>query len=559
MGSLFDTRRYLTNFDSIRAGNALTDVLVIGSGVGGARAALEAARFGNVVLVTKGSFTHSATHWAQGGIAAAISPEDSPQRHYDDTVRVGCGLCTPEAVRWLVEEGPQRIEELISWGFAVDRQGAGLALGREGGHSLNRVVHARGDQTGGELAETMERRVRATANIRVFEHCFVIDLMTLEGACVGAVSFHPRHGHQLIWAKQTIVASGGCGQLWRETTNPPVLTGDGLAAAFRAGAALRDLEMMQFHPTTLYVAGAGRALISEAVRGDGAYLLDKSGHRFMAEFHADGELAPRDVVSRAIHSHLLQTRANCVYLDVRHMRGFAERFPNIAQLCRDFQIDVTRDLIPVRPSAHYMVGGIEAGLDGRTNINGLWVCGEAASNGVHGANRMASNSLLEGLVFGKIAGEQAGQRAAGTANSTHVPRVVSQTPQSPRTVLDLPDIRNSLRSVMWRNVGIVRSGDRLSETADILEFWGHYTLDKTFDDVEGWELQNLLTVARLVTHSAQERTESLGVHFRGDAPAAASCAGAAEGRRAARLETRPSHIRVVRGGNGTTHTRVPVT
>jgi len=517
MTSLFDMRRYLSDFDSARTGNILTDVLVIGSGVGGARAAIEAARHGLVTLLTKGEFTQSATNVAQGGIAVALAPDDSPRAHIEDTLRVGCGLNDPEAVTLLAEEGPRRLAEVVQWGFSADQDHGAIALTREGGHSVRRVVHAHGDQTGRELARTLRARVEAAEHIRVFENCFVIDLLTCDGTCAGVITFHEKYGHQIIWAKQTILATGGCGRLWRETTNPACATGDGPAAAFRAGAVLRDMELMQFHPTTLYVAGAGRALISEAVRGEGGYLVDKRGGRFMAEFHPDGELAPRDVVSRAIHTHLTDTRANCVYLDVRHIRGFAERFPNITRLCADFQIDVARELIPVRPSAHYMVGGVEVELNGSTCVEGLLCCGEAASTGVHGANRMASNSLLEGLVFGTLAGETAGSRAAGVANSTIIRRVSNQTPRSSRTALDLPDIRNSLRSVMWRNAGIVRLGERLAETREILEFWGHYTLDKSFDDVAGWEVQNILTVARLVAMCALERSESIGVHYREDA------------------------------------------
>lgn len=518
MASLVDTRRYLTDFDSVRIGHVLTDVLVIGSGVAGARAAIEAARHGSVTLVTKGAFEDSCTNFAQGGIAVALGDDDSPTRHAEDTLRVGCGLCDEQAVNLLVREAPERIEELITWGIQLDRVDGAVSLGREGGHTVNRVVHAHGDQTGRELARTLRQHVSEIPNLRLFDHCFVVDFLTVDDRCVGVAAFHVQYGHQLIWARQTVLASGGCGQIWRETTNPPVATGDGLAAAFRAGARLRDMELMQFHPTTLYVAGAGRALISEAVRGEGAYLVDRAGCRFMADYHPDGELAPRDVVSRAIQHHLAETRSNCAYLDVRHLRGFQARFPRIARLCADFEIDVSRDLIPVRPSAHYMIGGVEVQLDGSSSIDGLLCCGEAASTGVHGANRLASNSLLEGLVFGKAAGKTAGRRAAEDGrNAVPLKRLVSENPRSSRTALDLPDIRNSLRSVIWRNAGIVRSGERLRETCDILDFWAHYTLDKTLNDVAGWETQNELTVARLVAMSALERTESLGVHWRDDA------------------------------------------
>lgn len=541
MASLFDTRRYLTDFDSGRTGHVLTDTLVIGSGVAGSRAAIEAAEYGLVALLTKSRFSESCTNYAQGGIAVAIGPNDSPEKHYEDTMRVGCGLCHPEAVDRLVREAPDRIRELIDWGAEFDHDGDELALAREGGHSECRIIHAHGDQTGRELAATLERRVRLTRNLRVFEHCYLIDLITADGRCVGAVAFHERHGHQLIWARQTILASGGCGRIWRETTNPPVATGDGVAAAYRAGATLCDMEMMQFHPTTLYVAGAGRALISEAVRGEGGRLVDRAGNRFMSGYHPDGELAPRDVVSHAIHQHLAETRSNCVFLDVRHIRGFAKRFPHVARLCSDFEIDVTSELIPVRPSAHYMIGGVDVGLDTSTSVDGLLCCGEAACSGIHGANRIASNSLLEGLVFGRVAGETAGKRVRDEGKTVPVHDVTSAHPESSRTALDLPDIRNSLRSLMWRNAGIERNEARLRETCDILDFWAHYTLDKTLDNTDGWETQNELTIARLVAASALERRESIGVHRRSDDDQATSHP--------------PYHVTITRSDTGTTPKR----
>ncbi len=516
MASLFDQRRYLSDFDSSRMGHIVTDVLVIGSGVAGARASIAAAEHGSVVLLTKAGFTESNTNYAQGGIAVAVAPADSTQAHFDDTMRVGAGLNRADAVRRLVEEGPGRLEELIGWGLRLDRAGDALALGREGGHGINRIVHAYGDRTGRELVRTLHERVGQCERVRLFEHCFLLDLLVFDGVCAGAVTFHEKYGHQLIWAKQTILATGGCGRIWRETTNPPVATGDGMAAAFRGGARLCDMEMVQFHPTTLYVAGAGRALISEAVRGEGAYLVDQDGDRFMEEYHPDMELAPRDVVSRAIHSHLQKTHTNCAFLDVRHLKGFAERFPGVDQLCKQFDIDPMRDRIPVRPSAHYMIGGVDVDLEGRTTLEGLWSCGEAACSGVHGANRIASNSLLEGLVFGAIAGESAGRRAADMGDGAPVHRVENANPVSSRTELDLSDIHNSLRSVMWRNAGVVRTESRLAETCDILEFWGHYVMDKRFNDVTGWQVQNQLTVARLVAMSALARMESVGVHFRDD-------------------------------------------
>jgi len=519
MATTPDNRRYITNFGSLQAGHVLTDILVIGSGVAGSSAAIEATKYGRVTLMTKGAFRDSATATAQGGIAVASAPGDSPKLHYDDTMRVGGGLNEAAAVDLLVSQGPARIEALLSWGWQADHDNGTLARGREAGHGLNRILHAAGDQTGRVLAETLYEKVHTHTAIRIFEHCFLIDLITLDGKCLGAVTFHPKYGHQLIWAKQTILASGGCGQIWRETTNPPCATGDGVAVACRAGAVLRDMEMVQFHPTTLYIAGAGRALISEAVRGEGAYLVDAAGQRFMADVHPDGELAPRDIVSRAIHDHLTKTRMTCAYLDVRHIRHFGQRFPHISELCHNFQIDPSHDLIPVRPSAHYMIGGVAVDLLGASSLDGLLCCGEVASTGVHGANRLASNSLLEGLVFGTICGETAGNRAKKSSRPARIIDMIEETPRSPRTELDLPDIDNSLRSVMWRNVGILRSKDRLKETKDILGFWAHYVLDKTLNSPAGWQTQNKLTVATMVTESALDRDESRGVHFRSDAPA----------------------------------------
>ena len=519
MSRLYDRRRYLTNFDSRRVPHLFTDVLVIGSGVAGLRAGIGTAVAASTLLVTKGKLLDSNTAAAQGGIAVVTDPSDSLEAHIADTLTVACGLGDRRAIERVVREGPERVGELITWGARFDRSGSRLALGREGGHSAARIVHAQGDATGREVARTLAQVAQGTEGLRIFEDCFVIDLLTVENRCVGAVTWHRKYGHQMFWARQTILATGGCGQIYRESTNPEIATGDGHAMAWRAGAVLRDMEMVQFHPTTLYIAGASRALISEAVRGEGAYLVNRKGERFMQNYHADAELAPRDVVSRAILNEMVRTGATCMYLDVRHIgaKRFAERFPWISQLCRQFDIDVNRDLIPIRPAAHYMIGGVAVDEHARTTIPGLLACGEAASTGVHGANRLASNSLLEGLVFGAEAARQAladlnSDRASYPAALRH------QIAESLRTELDIADVRNSLRSVMWRNVGIERHGDRLAETLEIIEFWGHYVMDKVFDGRLEWETQNMLTVARLIAAAAARRTESRGVHFRTDYP-----------------------------------------
>ena len=520
MTGLYETRRYLTSFQPQRVPHIFTDVLIIGGGVAGLRAALAASQFGQVLLITKADLPESATAYAQGGVAAVLDASDSIDAHIADTVRVGCGLCDLPAVEKVVREGPARVRELLDWGAQFDREDGRLVFTREGGHSARRIVHADGDATGKEVARTLIQTVGEDPNIRVFEHCFAIDLVGPPGECNGVISYHPKYGHQLIWARQTILASGGAGRLYRETTNPDVATGDGLAMAYRAGAALRDMEMMQFHPTTLYVAGATRVLISEAVRGEGAYLVDRNGDRFMPDYHCDAELAPRDVVSRAILTHMAKTAATHVYLDIRQIGAetFAKRFPNITALCAEFDINVSTDGIPVRPSAHYMIGGVAVDLDGRTTVANLLACGEIACTGLHGANRLASNSLLEGLVFGEVTGRLAGEALAGVNSTLKPDDIRSEIPPSSRTMLDLSDVRNSLRSVMWRNVGITRSGDRLNETIEIVEFWGRYVLDKVFDESVGWELQNMLTVGHLMAVAAGARLESRGVHYREDVP-----------------------------------------
>ncbi len=515
-------RRYLTDFDTARAGHIITDVLVVGAGVAGLTAARHAARHGDVIILAKGDATGSNTHWAQGGVAAVMSPIDSIEQHVADTLRVGAGLNRRAAVDLTCQEGPARIRELLAGGLDFDRENGDLAFGLEGGHRGNRVLHAGGDATGKAMSEHLTAAVRASEHIRLFTQCFLIDFLTVDGACVGAVTYHPKYGHQLIWAAQTILASGGFGQLYRETSNPPGITGDGVAAAFRAGALIADMEMIQFHPTTLYIAGSTRALVSEAVRGEGAHLVDRNGRRFMTEYHPDGELAPRDVVSRAIVDQLRKSHATSVYLDVRHLgaEAFAGRFPTVTARCAEFGIDVRKDLIPVRPAAHFSIGGVVADLAAQTTVPGLLCCGEASCTGLHGANRLASNSLLEGLVFGRIAGERAGETAARTgARPAHRMRQVNVP--SPKTRLDLADVRQSLRSLMWRNAGIVRNGDRLAETVEIIDFWSKFTLDKTFDEPAGWEVQNLLMLGRLLAASALARNESRGVHFREDVPEAA--------------------------------------
>jgi L-aspartate oxidase len=518
MNPVFDERRYLIPFRAALLPHIFTDVLVIGTGVAGLRAAMAASQHGDVIVASKGGLKQSNTYWAQGGIAAVTAAEDSVEAHVSDTLAAGAGLCDEPVVRKVVQMAPRAMEELREWGMRFDLADGGgrPALGREGGHSFARILHSDGDATGRELAVTLDRAVRGRENIRIFGDCFVLDLVTLEGGqprCVGAITHHPKYGLQVIWAKATILACGGAGQVYRESTNPPIATGDGLALAYRAGARLADMAFMQFHPTTLYVAGAARSLITEAVRGEGAHLIDHNGHRFMPEYHEQAELAPRDILAQ-----MAKTNFTHVYLDCRHIGSerFARRFPGILKLLHDFQIDPATTPIPIHPSAHYMVGGVVADEGARTNVTGLYACGEAACTGLHGANRLASNSLLEGLVFGRIAGETCREMLDGGPPGPV--KIISDIPLSDRSELDLADVRSSLRSVMWRHVGIERDGRRLDEVQEMFDFWARYTLDKIFDDRTGWEVQNLLLVGAMMTRAARWRCESRGTHYRLDCP-----------------------------------------
>jgi L-aspartate oxidase len=527
-------RRYLIPFNAARLPQRFTDVLVIGGGVAGLRAAIAAADAGaEVLLLTKDTVAESNTWYAQGGIAAVLQPLDSYESHIHDTEVGGAGLCDEKAVRIVIEEGPKRVLELLEWGANFDKRPGNahdLAFTLEGGHSFARIIHAYGDATGKELAQTLIRTVRSRENIRVSESSFAIDLITdHEGAaarCIGAIALIDSQV-QIIWAKRTILASGGAGQLYRESTNPRIATADGHAMAYRAGAVVQDMEMVQFHPTTLYVAGASRALITEAVRGEGAYLVDRNGYRFMGDYHPSKELAPRDVVSRAIVEQIRKTHYTHVYLDARHLPAaeFLERFPQLAKLLEQFEIDPAKDLIPIHPAAHYMIGGVDADDHGRSSLPGLYAVGEAGCSGLHGANRLGSNSLLEGLAFGARAGADAAKGAK--ENNIKFPlRLDHKIPPSTKTELDITDVKSSLRSVMWRNVGIERDGPRLEETREIIAFWARYVMDKVFNHndlgpdaaVAGWEVQNMLTVGALIANAAMSRTESRGCHYRLDYP-----------------------------------------
>jgi L-aspartate oxidase len=473
-----------------------------------------------VLVVTKDRLAESNSAYAQGGIAGVLAPEDTFANHIEDTLTAGAGLCDPAVVELVVREAPEAIHDLVAWGTQFDLDGGHLALTREGGHSHARIVHALGDATGHEVMRAVIARARQAPHLTLWDDTVTIDLLTHDGQCVGAILDRPGVGRLLVWAKQVVLAAGGAGMVYRETTNPPVATGDGMAAAWRAGAEVRDMEFMQFHPTVLYVAGSARFLITEAVRGEGAYLRDKDGHRFMPDLDPRAERATRDVVAQAIFATMERTQHPNVYLDLSHLDPdhVRTRFPGIARVCASFGLDVTRDRIPVRPGAHYMVGGVTVDEHGRTTLPGLWAAGEVTSSGLHGANRLASNSLLEGLVYGEACGRGAAAAAAQTPDTFTAPPLAFAPGPEPGGLLDVTDITNSLRSLMVRKMGIVRDRPRLLEAQADVEFWCRYVLSRTFDGRAGWELQNLLTVARLMIGSALAREESRGTHYRRDFP-----------------------------------------
>lgn len=524
-------RRYLTPFRAARIAHRFTDVVVLGSGVAGLSAALETAQDegAEVLLVTKDTLEDGATRWAQGGVAAVLEPEqtgDSIESHIQDTLTTGEGLCDPLAVETVLREGVSRIRQLVSLGATFDRSADGkLHFTLEGGHSHPRILH-RGDTTGQEIQRTLLAAAVARPNITPLPHTFVVDLLTDDGRAVGALLSNDSGELQAVWAKAVVIATGGCGRIYRETTNPKVSTGDGVAMAFRAGARLQDLEFVQFHPTTLYLAGADRHLITEAVRGEGGVLRDSSGAAFMSRFHPLADLAPRDTVSRAIATVMKERRENRVFLDLSAIAPdrIRARFPRILELMKGFGIDILKEPIPVRPSAHYAIGGIWTDLDGRTSIDGLLAAGEVSCTGLHGANRLASNSLLEGLVLGRRAGRVAlglaRQRALPSIHSVeeaHDWAIIDPKPAPPG--LDLPDLVTSLRSLIWLKVGLERSKAPLEEALAQIQSWVPYVLGSDFHDPASWTAQNMLTTACLITLFALRREESRGVHFRSEFPA----------------------------------------
>lgn len=491
------------------------DFLVIGAGIAGLRAAIELAQAGRVRVLAKRQVTESNTQYAQGGIAAALSDEDEIGLHLQDTLSAGDGLVDPEAARVLVEEGPERIDELIRWGTEFDREGTKLVFAREGAHSRNRVLHAHGDSTGREIQRALYAKAKTLKNISVEEFEFSIDLLTDGNRVCGVTLLNESGAKEEVRVSAVCLATGGLGQLYRDTTNPRVATGDGVAMAFRAGAEIADMEFIQFHPTALFLENAPRFLLTEALRGEGAYLRNDQLHRFMAKYHDLAELAPRDVVARAIVHELevSQAKQPTVYLDLTHLdpETIRKRFPRVHATCLLYNIDITTELIPIRPAAHYAMGGVRTGLDGRSTLLGLYAAGEVASTGVHGANRLASNSLLEGLVFGARAGHAAcGDLRPNATGSTSAKLAISSISETHA------DAIRAVQETMTRHVGIVRDAgglrtalQRLAEIGSTIQHPNTST---------GYEARNLQQVGALVTRSALAREESRGGHYRSDFP-----------------------------------------
>ncbi|MCE5194809.1 MAG: L-aspartate oxidase [Nitrospiraceae bacterium] len=494
----------------------IVDHLIIGSGVAGLRAAIELASYGNVLIVTKDMPTESSTEYAQGGIAVALSDEDEVGIHFEDTLKAGDGLCNEDAVKILVEEGPERINELISWGVEFDKAGTKLDFTMEAAHSRRRVLHSHGDSTGKELERVLLNKVRSFPSVKKYPFSFTVDLIALNGECFGAYVLKDRKMVAII-AKSTILCTGGAGQIYLRTTNPLVATGDGMAIAYRAGAVLEDIEFVQFHPTSLYSPYAPSFLLTESIRGEGGILRNINKELFMKNYHPDAELAPRDIVSRAIVSEMVKTKSSNVFLDMTHLeKDFVKnRFPKVYSTCIQYNLDITQELIPVSPAAHYIMGGIKTDLNGMTNMHRLYAAGEVACTGVHGANRLASNSLLEGLVYGARAGKSA---CASSDISEKLDAVKEQTAKYAMAYHTIPghdEIRITLRKYMWEKVGIIRCKKSLDEAKKKLSEW-RFILDKTFYTRRELELKNMLTSALLITEASLLRNGSVGAHYRSD-------------------------------------------
>lgn len=490
------------------------DYVIVGAGIAGLRAAIGLSDAGKVLVITKEQLGESNTSYAQGGIAVAMGGEDDVSLHLEDTVNAGDGLVNHEAARVLVEEGPLRVDELLQWGTGFDRHNGQLMLTREGAHSRNRILHANGDATGAEIGRSLLAHARALRNIALLEWTMSVDLLVDGGEVIGLTVLDEEGRLHVIHARAVLLASGGAGQVYSDTTNPSVATGDGIAMAYRAGADISDMEFYQFHPTALSLPGVPRFLLSEALRGEGAYLRNSRGDRFMERYHSLEELASRDVVARAITREGIGEGGTerPVYLDMRHVRSvnLRERFPGISTFLAQHQLDLSQDFIPVRPAAHYLMGGAETDVNGRTSLRRLYAAGEAACTGVHGANRLASNSLLEGLVFGARA-------AAAMREESDLEAPLSAFDEPSPLRLNPPEsLLQQLQQVMWQKAGLLRDASGLREAQSALkQICIQLPAGASRPSLE---LRNLHTIADLIVSSSLAREESRGAHYRNDYP-----------------------------------------
>lgn len=513
-------RNYLVNFDTRQLSQEEWEYVIIGSGIAGLYSAYIASRCGGkAVVLTKHTVLDSNTDKAQGGIAAALDAADSPELHLKDTLVAGAGLCDYEAVNILANEGPKRIAELINLGACFDRDNGKLLLGKEGAHSRSRIVHAAGDATGAEIQRVLTKQALENPSIDVRESHFIVDLLVRENICYGVLAYDSQTKQlKVFWSKAVILASGGVGQLYIHNTNPEVATADGIAIAYRAGVEVMDMEFIQFHPTALNLPEAPNFLISEAARGEGACLLNRHGDRFMARYHPMAELAPRDIVVRAILQEMKETESSEVYLDLSILGAekIVRRFPNITSTCSSYGLDVIKDPIPVAPAAHYMMGGVKTNLYGETSIIGLYACGEVACQGVHGANRLASNSLLDGVVFGQRIIER---KLSISDSYKYIPLAQSffYNDVTVSQKSDYVQLRHNIQSVMEMFVGPIRTGAGLLKAIEFFEEMEDLGKNPSvkWDEME---VCNMLLVAKLITEAALMRTESRGGHFRQDFP-----------------------------------------
>ncbi len=498
--------------------NTEYDIIIVGSGIAGLYTALLAREVGKVLILTKDSLDECNTKYAQGGIAAPIGEGDSPELHFQDTIAAGAGLCDPVAVRILTEEAGDRIADLIDIGVPFDTTFGAVALTKEAAHSIPRILHAGGDATGERIEVTLSNAVRKSHNITIMEYCLVTEITVENNKVTGAIAFDSRASSlERFEAPNVIVATGGAGRLFKLTTNPDIATADGIALAYQAGGRITDMEFCQFHPTAIRLPGIPPFLISEAVRGEGGLLKDVEGRRFMPDYDTQAELAPRDIVARSIVAQMRKTRSDRVFIDVTHLdrKTVTTRFPTIYRFCMDHGLDITKGMIPVAPAAHYMMGGIQTNAFGETNISGLFACGEVACTGVHGANRLASNSLMEVLVFSRRIVERAKGNLTTPEESSGI-SMETTLKKRDTTEMSMPLRLTTLQQLMWENAGIIRNKERLEEVAAILAAW-HRTLGQPTDRPY-YELCNMVLASRLLVEAALIREESRGAHFRTDFP-----------------------------------------